>query len=111
MKKATSPKFDKEGYQKGKPNLVGEEIDFDVISRTKPLNRAQISALGLPSPEELASRKTGTKVSLVVDDDALAFFKEEAKRLDTSYQRMMRTLISAYVDRVRSHRALKSGHH
>ena len=51
----------------------------------------------LPSLEELAG-KTGkqTKVTLALDDDALAFFKREASRRRTSYQRMIRNLVRSY---------------
>lgn len=51
----------------------------------------------LPSLEELAG-ETGkqTKVTLALDDDALAFFKREASRRKTSYQRMIRNLVRSY---------------
>ena len=61
----------------------------------------------LTSPKELfaAVRKNGpqTKVTLELDDDALAFFKREANRRKTSYQRMIRNLIRSYA-RARSAR-------
>ncbi len=53
----------------------------------------------LPSLEELAGG-TGkqTKVTLALDNDALAFFKREASRRKTSYQRMIRNLVKSYVE-------------
>jgi predicted DNA binding CopG/RHH family protein len=47
--------------------------------------------------KELAG-KTGkqTKVTLALDNDALAFFKREASRRRTSYQRMIRNLVRSY---------------
>lgn len=52
----------------------------------------------LPSLDELAGEiGSQTKVTLAVDDDALAFFKREARRRNTSYQRMIRNLIRSYV--------------
>jgi predicted DNA binding CopG/RHH family protein len=51
----------------------------------------------LPSPEELAGEMVKrTKVTLELDDDALAFFKREANRRKTSYQRMIRNLVRSY---------------
>lgn len=51
----------------------------------------------LPSPDELAGEIGGrTKVTLALDDDALAFFKREASRRRTSYQRMIRNLVRSY---------------
>jgi predicted DNA binding CopG/RHH family protein len=51
----------------------------------------------LPSPDELAG-KIGkqTKITLALDNDALAFFKREAGKRRTSYQRMIRNLVRAY---------------
>lgn len=51
----------------------------------------------LPSLDELAGKSgTQTKVTLALDDDALAFFKREASRRKTSYQRMIRNLVRSY---------------
>jgi predicted DNA binding CopG/RHH family protein len=51
----------------------------------------------LPSPDELAGEiGKRTKVTLELDDDALAFFKGEASRRKTSYQRMIRNLVRSY---------------
>ena len=51
----------------------------------------------LPSPDELAGEiGKRTKVTLELDDDALAFFKREASRRRTSYQRMIRNLVRSY---------------
>jgi predicted DNA binding CopG/RHH family protein len=51
----------------------------------------------LPSPEELAGAVVKrTKVTLELDDEALAFFKREASRRKTSYQRMIRNLVRSY---------------
>jgi hypothetical protein len=51
----------------------------------------------LPSIDELVG-KSGrqTKVTLALDNDALSFFKREARRRNTSYQRMIRNLVRAY---------------
>ena len=51
----------------------------------------------LPSIDELTG-KSGrqTKVTLALDNDALSFFKREARRRNTSYQRMIRNLVRAY---------------
>lgn len=51
----------------------------------------------LPSIDELGDRpRRQTKVTIALDDDALAFFKREARRRNTSYQRMIRNLVRAY---------------
>ena len=51
----------------------------------------------LPSIDELTGGPVRqTKVTIALDDDALSFFKCEARRRSTSYQRMIRNLVRAY---------------
>jgi hypothetical protein len=51
----------------------------------------------LPTLDELAGKAgSQTKVTLALDNDALAFFKREASRRRTSYQRMIRNLVRSY---------------
>ncbi|MEO5755016.1 MAG: CopG family transcriptional regulator [Chthoniobacterales bacterium] len=52
----------------------------------------------LPSVDDLAGGGPirQTKVTIALDDDALSFFKGEARRRHTSYQRMIRRLVQAY---------------
>jgi len=82
------------------------DFNFAAIARAKPLTREEEAAIGLPSPEELVKKTPGTKITLAIDNDALDFFKSEARRLNTSYQGMMRALLSAYVAQIRSQRTL-----
>ena len=95
--KIQKPKFDKDGYQTNMRDLNGEPLPD--LRTLRILTREQKMALGLPSPEELAGKSPATKITLAVDDAALAFFATEAARLGTSYQRMMRNLLSAYAAR------------
>jgi hypothetical protein len=94
MKKRTvkKPQFDREGYQAGAPNIQGEPIDYDALT--------VLPRDFLPTPEELAGKSPQTKITLAVDNASLDFFKAEAKRLGTSYQRMMRNLLSGYARNV-----------
>jgi hypothetical protein len=51
----------------------------------------------LPSIDELTGGSVRqTKVTIAFDDDALSFFKREARLRNTSYQRMIRNLVRAY---------------
>src|SRR5438477_12885321 len=51
----------------------------------------------LPSIDQLTGGPVRqTKVTIALDDDALSFFKREARRRNTSYQRMIRNLVRAY---------------
>jgi len=52
----------------------------------------------LPPPEELAFREEGVKVTIALSKKSVDFFKSEASKHHTQYQRMIRRLIDAYVD-------------
>ncbi len=59
----------------------------------------------LPSPSKLVKRSEMVKVTLELTADSLKFFKEQAKRNRVPYQRMLRGLIDAYVERHESREA------
>lgn len=92
--KAMSPRFDAEGYQENIADINGEALPE--MRRLRVLSRRDEKAFGLPSPDELAGTLPQTKITLAVDDEALDFFKREAKKRKTSYQRMIRNLLSHY---------------
>ena len=51
----------------------------------------------LPSLDALIDKLPGkTKVTLELDTSALEFFKREARKRNTSYQRMIRNLVRSY---------------
>lgn len=52
----------------------------------------------LPPPEQLAFREEGVKVTLALSKKSVDFFKAEAVKHHTQYQRMLRRLIDAYVE-------------
>jgi predicted DNA binding CopG/RHH family protein len=52
----------------------------------------------LPSPEELAFREEDVKITITLSRKSVEFFKSEAAKADTQYQRMIRRLLDAYVD-------------
>jgi predicted DNA binding CopG/RHH family protein len=53
----------------------------------------------LPRPEDLFFRRKGVKVALTLSEESLHYFKEQAERLQTPYQRIIRNLIDEYVKR------------
>ncbi len=64
----------------------------------EPIGRIQVIPDFLPSPAELAFREEGVKVTLALSKKSIEFFKSEATKHHTQYQRMIRRLIDAYVD-------------
>ena len=64
----------------------------------EPIGEVHVLPDFLPSPSELAFREEGVKVTLALSKKSVDFFKSEATRHHTQYQRMIRRLIDAYVD-------------
>ncbi|MDQ3259807.1 MAG: hypothetical protein M3Q00_03325 [Pseudomonadota bacterium] len=52
----------------------------------------------LPPPSELAFREEGVKVTLALSKKSVDFFKAEANKHHTQYQRMIRRLLDSYVE-------------
>ncbi len=71
----------------------------------EPLGSIKVIADFLPSPAELAFNEEGIKVTLALSKKSVDFFKSEAAKNHTQYQRMIRRLVDAYVD---SHVSSKS---
>ncbi len=53
----------------------------------------------LPSPKELALKEESTKITISLTKETVDFFKSEAKKHHTQYQKMIRNLLDAYVDK------------
>lgn len=64
----------------------------------EPLGEPKVIADFLPSPDQLAFREEGVKVTIALSKKSVEFFKSEAAKHHTQYQRMIRRLIDAYVD-------------
>jgi predicted DNA binding CopG/RHH family protein len=64
----------------------------------EPLGKVKVVSDFLPSPAELAFREEGVKVTLALSKKSIEYFKSEATKHRTQYQRMIRRLIDAYVD-------------
>lgn len=52
----------------------------------------------LPRPEELVFRDEGVKVTIALSKRSVEYFKGEAHKHRTQYQRMIRRLLDAYVE-------------
>jgi predicted DNA binding CopG/RHH family protein len=64
----------------------------------EPLGEVKVIADFLPSPAELAFNEEGVKVTLALSKKSIDFFKAEAAKNHTQYQRMIRRLLDAYVE-------------
>jgi predicted DNA binding CopG/RHH family protein len=55
----------------------------------------------LPPPEALVFREDNTKVTIALSSHSIEFFKKQAKKHNTQYQKMIRNLLDEYVARHR----------
>jgi hypothetical protein len=64
----------------------------------EPLGEVKVVSDFLPPPEQLAFREEGVKVTLALSKKSVDFFKAEAAKHHTQYQRMIRRLVDVYVE-------------
>jgi predicted DNA binding CopG/RHH family protein len=62
-----------------------------------PIGDVKIVRDFLPSPEELAFKEEQVKVTIGLSKSSVDFFKTQAKRNHTQYQKMIRRLLDVYV--------------
>ena len=62
------------------------------------LGRLKIVRDFLPPPEDLVLRDEGVKVTIALSKRSVEFFKGEARKHNTQYQRMIRRLLDAYAE-------------
>jgi predicted DNA binding CopG/RHH family protein len=65
----------------------------------EPLEEIRVIEDFLPPPSELVFREDTVKVTLGLSRRSVDFFKKQAKKHDTQYQRMIRRLLDLYVTR------------
>jgi hypothetical protein len=86
-------KFAEELVEKGEKPVVGET--YHTI-----FGKGNVVKDFLPAPEDLVLKEPETvKITMVLDKLSIDFFKREAKRLKSSYQRMIRSLLHEYASR------------
>ncbi len=69
-----------------------------IIYTDEPIGKVKVIADFLPTPAELAFNEEAVKVTLALSKKSIDFFKSEAAKNHTQYQRMIRRLVASYVD-------------
>jgi predicted DNA binding CopG/RHH family protein len=65
----------------------------------EPLGEIRVMKDFLPPPSELVFKEDTVKVTLGLSRKSVDFFKKQAKKHDTQYQKMIRRLLDLYVTR------------
>jgi len=62
----------------------------------EPIGKVKVLKDFLPSPEELVLKDETVKVTIALSKISIDFFKKEAKKHNTQYQKMIRRLLDEY---------------
>ncbi|MBW2654295.1 MAG: CopG family transcriptional regulator [Deltaproteobacteria bacterium] len=62
----------------------------------EPMGNVRVVSDFLPSPEELALKDETIKVTIALSKASVDFFKNEAQKYNTQYQKMIRRLLDEY---------------
>ncbi len=74
----------------------------------EPLGEPRVVPDFLPRPEDLVFHEDGVKVTISLSRRSVEFFKGEARKHNTQYQRMIRRLLDAYAAHHSQSRRLRS---
>jgi predicted DNA binding CopG/RHH family protein len=72
---------------------VSKRITYD----DGPIGDVKVVRDFLPAPADLVFREDQVKVTIGLSRSSVEFFKEEARRHHTQYQKMIRRLLDLYV--------------
>ena len=64
----------------------------------EPIGNPKVVADFLPRPEDLVFQDEGVKVTIALSKRSVDFFKIQAQKHKTQYQRMIRRLLDAYAE-------------
>ncbi len=62
----------------------------------EPIGKVRVISDFLPSPEELVLKDQTVKVTISLSKVSVDYFKKEAKKYNTQYQKMIRRLLDEY---------------
>jgi predicted DNA binding CopG/RHH family protein len=62
----------------------------------EPIGKVKVISDFLPSPEELVLKDETVKVTIALSKTSVDFFKNEAKKYNTQYQKMIRRMLDEY---------------
>ena len=62
----------------------------------EPMGKLKIVEDFLPAPDKLVMKEDNVKITISLSKSSIDFFKEQAKKQHTSYQKMIRRVIDYY---------------
>ncbi|SRR6266567_723235 len=77
---------------------IRTKADHRAAYTNEPLGKLRVVPDFLPAPKDLVFREESVKVTLTLSKRSVEFFKQEAAKHDTQYQRLIRRQLDAYVE-------------
>lgn len=85
---------------------TGEKEKNSMKTKTKyteePMGELRVVEDFLPPPDQLVLKEDNVKVTISLKKSSIAFFKEQAKKHKTSYQKMIREVVDWYASHYKS---------
>ena len=81
------------------PDIGGKERRYmkkKIKYSDEPMGKLKVVDDFLPPPEQLVLREDNVKVTIALKKSSVEFFKKEARKHHTSYQKMIRQLVDWY---------------
>jgi len=94
------------------PAIGGKEsksMSAKITYTDEPLEELKVIPDFLPAPEELAFQDDTVKVTITLSRSSVEFFKREAKKHHTQYQKMIRRLLDVYTQQHQQPLTRRSG--
>ena len=77
----------------------GRHMKKKIKYSEEPMGDLRVVKDFLPPPDQLAPKEENAKVTIALKKSSLNFFKEEAQKHHTSYQKIIRQVIDWYASR------------
>jgi hypothetical protein len=74
----------------------GRSMKSKIKYTDEPMGKLKVADDFLPPPDQLVLKEDNVKVTIALKRSSIEFFKKEAKKHHTSYQKMIRQLIDWY---------------
>ncbi len=71
----------------------------------EPLGELKVVKDFLPPPDQLVLKEENVKVTIALKKSSIDFFKKEAKKQHTSYQKMIRQVIDWYASHYKNQKS------
>jgi predicted DNA binding CopG/RHH family protein len=78
---------------------AGKSMNAKIRYTDEPLGDLKVIPDFLPAPEELVFQDDTVKITITLSRSSVEFFKREAQKHHTQYQKMIRRLLDVYTEK------------